>query len=68
MKDPKNTRDHKKENESPEFKEELSEDELKRVLGGATPWGEVWEGNVWVRCYGLSNSLINTREDLKNIK
>ena len=68
MKGPKNTSDDKKENETPEIKEKLSEDELEGVSGGATPWGEVWESNVWVRCYGLTNSLINTTEDPKNIK
>jgi len=34
MEDPKNTKDDKKEKESPELKQELSEDELKGVDGG----------------------------------
>ena len=34
MEDPKNTKDDKKEKESPELKQELSEDELKSVDGG----------------------------------
>ena len=34
MVDPKNIKDDKKEKESPELKEELTEDELKGVDGG----------------------------------
>ena len=34
MEDPKNIKDDKKEKESPELKEELTEDELKGVDGG----------------------------------
>ena len=34
MEEPKNTKDDKKEKESPELKEELTEDELKGVSGG----------------------------------
>ena len=39
MKDTKIIKDDKKEKESPELKEELTEDELKGVSGGATPGG-----------------------------
>ena len=35
MEDPKNTMDDKKEKESPELKEELTEEELKGLSGGA---------------------------------
>ena len=34
MEDPKNIKDDKKEKESPELKEELSDEELKGVTGG----------------------------------
>ena len=34
MEDPKKIRDDKKEKESPELKDELTEDELKGVTGG----------------------------------
>ena len=36
MEDPKNIKDDKKEKESPELKEELTEDELKNVDGGVS--------------------------------
>ena len=35
MEDPKNTKDDKKEKESPELKEELTDEELEEVSGGA---------------------------------
>ena len=35
MEDPKNTKNDKKEKESPELKEKLSEDELSEVSGGS---------------------------------
>ena len=42
MEDPKNTKDDKKEKESPELKEELPEEELKGVDGGSVPAYEKW--------------------------
>ena len=37
MEDPKNTKDDKKEKESPELKEELTEEEVKGVDAGNQP-------------------------------
>ena len=37
MEDPKNVKDDKEEKESPELKEELSDEELKGVTGGIDP-------------------------------
>ena len=37
MEDPKNTKDDKKENESPEIKEELTDEETKAIDGGNQP-------------------------------
>ncbi|WP_114992752.1 bacteriocin [Synechococcus sp. UW179A] len=44
MEDPKNIKDPKKEKESPELKEELTEEELKSVDGGVLvyiAWADV---------------------------
>ena len=46
MEDPKNTKDDKKEKESPELKEELTEDELKGVDGGES-LGEKGADKSW---------------------
>ena len=41
MEDPRKTKDDKKEKESPELKEELSEEEAKSVDGGGDPMSGV---------------------------
>ena len=43
MEDPKNTKDNKKEKESPELKEELTEDELKGVDGGGCIFSNMFD-------------------------
>ena len=52
MEDPKNTKDDKKEKESPELKEELTDEELEGVSGGvdlaavAIPMYDGYEGRA----------------------
>jgi hypothetical protein len=68
MEDPKNIKDDKKQKESPELKEELTEDELKGVPGGVGVENTGYDSaggngrgqkNLHIGAYGAYNSPQN---------